>query len=122
MRSGRAEKEYSFGAISWQAYSSEGRADLPVGMHADGAEHYLQVTGAGAKSWVYRYSSRGKARKMGAGLASAVGLADARIKAGECRTLRQGGIDPIQARDARRPRAALDAAKRWQSFELVAAW
>ena len=67
MRSGRAEKEYSFGAISWQAYSSEGRADLPVGMHADGAEHYLQVTGAGAKSWVYRYSLRGKARKMGAG-------------------------------------------------------
>jgi hypothetical protein len=27
------------------------------GMHADGAGLYLQVTGAGAKSWLYRFNT-----------------------------------------------------------------
>jgi integrase len=80
-------------------------------MHADGAGLYLQVTSAGAKSWVYRFSLRGKAREMGLGSLSAVSLADARTKAAECRSLRQEGIDPIAARDARRAQAALDEAK-----------
>jgi integrase len=85
--------------------------DMPAGMHADGAGLYLQVTGAGAKSWIFRYSLRGKPREMGLGSLSAVSLADARTKAGECRTLRQEGIDPIEARNARHAQAALDAAK-----------
>jgi len=34
-------------------------------------------------------------------------LADARTKAAECRRLRQDGIDPIEARKARRQQAAL---------------
>jgi hypothetical protein len=54
-----------------------GRA-LPAGMYADGAGLYLQVTGTGAKSWIYRYSIRGKAREMGLGSLSAVSLADMR--------------------------------------------
>ena len=85
--------------------------DMPAGMHADGAGLYLQVTGAGAKSWIFRYSLRGKAREMGLGSLSAVSVADARVKASECRTLRQEGIDPIEARNARHAQAALDAAK-----------
>lgn len=85
--------------------------DLPAGMYADGAGLYLQVTGAGAKSWIYRFSLRGKAREMGLGSLSAVCLADARIKAAECRTLRQEGIDPIVAREVRRAQAALEEAK-----------
>jgi len=84
---------------------------LKPGMYADGAGLYLQVTGAGAKSWVFRFSLHGKAREMGLGSLSAVSLADARTKAAECRRLRQDGMDPIDARKARREQAALDAAK-----------
>ena len=51
-----------------------GRA-LPAGMYADGAGLYLQVTGTGAKSWIYRFTLRGKAREMGIGSLSAVSLA-----------------------------------------------
>jgi integrase len=84
---------------------------LKPGMYADGAGLYLQVTGAGAKSWVFRFSLHGKAREMGLGSLSAVSLADARTKAAECRRLRQDGMDPIEARKAQRQQAALDAAK-----------
>jgi hypothetical protein len=35
------------------------------GMYADGAGLYLQVTGGGAKSWLYRFSLHGRAREMG---------------------------------------------------------
>jgi integrase len=69
------------------------------------------VTGAGAKSWLYRFSLQGKAREMGLGSLSAVSLSEARIKAGECRRLREEGVDPIEARKVRREQAALDAAK-----------
>jgi hypothetical protein len=85
--------------------------DLKPGMYADGAGLYLQVTGAGAKSWLYRFSLRGKAREMGLGSLSAVSLSEARTKAAECRRLRQEGIDPIEARKAQRQQAVLDAAK-----------
>ena len=84
---------------------------LKPGMYADGAGLYLQVTGAGAKSWLYRFSLQGKAREMGLGSLSAVSLSEARIKAGECRRLREEGVDPIEARKVRREQAALDAAK-----------
>lgn len=85
--------------------------ELPKGMHADGAGLYLHVSASGTKSWIYRYSIRGKAREMGLGSLTALGLADARIKAGECRALRQGGIDPIEERKIEWAQAALDAAK-----------
>src|SRR5262249_10054524 len=81
------------------------------GMYADGAGLYLQVTGAGAKSWIYRFSLLGRAREMGLGSLSALSLTDARTKAAECRRLRQEGVDPIEARKAIREQAALDAAK-----------
>jgi integrase len=85
--------------------------NLARGMYADGAGLYLQVTGAGAKSWIYRFSLNGKAREMGLGSLSAVSLAEARIKTGECRRLCQDGVDPIEARNARRQQAELEAAK-----------
>ena len=37
------------------------------GYHLDGAGLYLQVTKAGAKSWVYQYTINGKRREMGLG-------------------------------------------------------
>ena len=85
------------------------------GMYADGAGLYLQVTGDGdahiAKSWIYRFTLRGRAREMGLGSLSIYGLAEARIKAAGCRRLAYEGIDPIEARRSERARAALAAAK-----------
>jgi hypothetical protein len=87
-----------------------GRA-LKAGMYADGAGFYLQVTGEGAKSWIYRFTLRGKARGMGLGSLSAVSLADARVAAARCRGLRQAGRDPIEVRKAERAQAALNDAR-----------
>jgi integrase len=91
-------------------------------MYADGAGLYLQVTGAGAKSWIYRFSLRGRAREMGLGSLTALSLSDARIKAGECRRLRQEGVDPIEARRANREQVALDAAKAITFKEAAASY
>jgi integrase len=86
-----------------------------VKLFADGGGLYLQVTpGSGTtfKSWIYRYaSSAGRERFMGLGSLDAVSLADARVKAAECRKLREQGIDPIDAREAQRASAAIERAK-----------
>jgi hypothetical protein len=84
---------------------------MKPGMHGDGNGLYLQVTGAGGKSWIFRYTLHGKAREMGLGPLSALGLADARMKAAECKRLCLQGIDPIEARKTERDRATLDRAK-----------
>ena len=76
-------------------------------MYPDGAGLYLQVTGAAAKSWVLRYSLRGKAREMGLGSLRKVTLADARRKAAECHKLLDGHVDPIEHRAQARAAAAL---------------
>src|SRR5580704_3242559 len=96
--------------------------DLPTGMYADGAGLYLQVTGAGAKSWIYRFSFRGRSREMGLGSLSAVSLLEARVKASECRGLRQEGIDPIESRKACWEQAALEAAKTVAFKEAAASY
>jgi integrase len=80
------------------------------GMYADGGGLYLQVTGPGAKSWIYRYMLRGREREMGLGSLSAVCLADARAKAAECRSLRQAGVDPIDRQMEARHQARFNAA------------
>ena len=86
------------------------------GMYADGGGLYLQVTvngrdGEPAKSWIYRYMLRGRAREMGLGSLSAIGLQEARARTGECRKQRHDGIDPIDARRAEREQAILEAGK-----------
>jgi integrase len=86
------------------------RASEP-GMHPDGGGLYLQITERGAKSWSFRFMLNGRAREMGLGPLHAVPLADARVKATECRRLRYEGIDPIEARKVERDRARLAAAK-----------
>ena len=78
-----------------------------LGMYPDGAGLYLQVTGANAKSWVLRYSLRGKAREMGLGSLRKVTLADARRKVAECHKLLDGQVDPIEHRAQARGAAAL---------------
>lgn len=84
---------------------------LAPGLYSDGGGLYLQVSEAGTKSWTFRFKQAGRARDMGLGALSTVGLADARAKAAQCRRLRQEGLDPIEARKADRAQQALDAAK-----------
>jgi integrase len=83
---------------------------LKPGMHADGGGLYLQVTESGARTWIYRFMLNGRAREMGLGPLHIVSLAEAREKARECRKIRHEGIDPIEARNARKAETRLAAA------------
>lgn len=86
-----------------------------AGFHADGRGLYLQVSGTGAKSWVFRFNSptrtypasdkdgnphkaagRPLARWMGLGSVVDVPLANARERAREARRLLAAGVDPIE--------------------------
>ena len=73
------------------------RAKRP-GVYSDGGGLYLQVTRTLSKSWLFRYMRYGKARGMGLGPTHTVSLADARIKAFDCRRLLLDGIDPLEDR------------------------
>ncbi|MDB0573090.1 tyrosine-type recombinase/integrase [Ralstonia solanacearum] len=81
------------------------------GYHADGAGLYLQVSKAGTKSWIFRYKLDGRAREMGLGPLHSIGLADARERAANCRKQLLEGIDPIEARNAKRMAQRLEAAR-----------
>jgi hypothetical protein len=77
------------------------------GRYADGGGLYLQVSTAGTKSSLYRYTLNGSNHEMGLGPVSAIGLADARIRAAEVRKLKWEGVDPLQKK--REERAAAKA-------------
>ncbi|KQP04535.1 site-specific integrase [Methylobacterium sp. Leaf93] len=81
------------------------------GMYGDGGGLWLQVTGKGAKSWIFRFTLHGKAREMGLGSANTFSLAEARENALACRKLRAEGHDPIEVRNCQRQEAAIEAAK-----------
>lgn len=81
------------------------------GIYRDGGGLCLYVSGATAKSWVYRYTLNGVAREMGIGSLNAVSLAEARVRASECRRMCSAGIDPIEARKTEREKTRLGAAK-----------
>ncbi|MGH1571372.1 tyrosine-type recombinase/integrase [Methylobacterium sp. P31] len=81
------------------------------GMYGDGHGLWLQVTGNGGKSWIFRFKIAGRAREMGLGSAHTFSLAEARERARECRKLTADGIDPIEVRKEKRQEAALEAAK-----------
>lgn len=72
------------------------------GYYGDGDGLWLQVTGSGAKSWVYRYRQGGRQREMGLGSARVITLARAREKAMDAARARSDGLDPIEQRHARR--------------------
>jgi Arm domain-containing DNA-binding protein len=70
---------------------------------------YLQVTGTGAKSWVFRFKQKredGKfrARDMGLGGYPTVSLAEARRRASEAREHRDADKDPSPKETAQRPK------------------
>lgn len=78
------------------------------GYHLDGAGLYLQVTNAGTKSWVFKYTRNGRTREMGLGALIALPPDAARRLADEARGLVAAGIDPIEKRKAE-SKAALAA-------------
>jgi integrase len=89
------------------------------GMYHDGGGLYLQVSAAGTKSWIYRFTLDGRAREMGLGPLNAISLAEARKRAAECRRMRHDGIDPIEARGAQRDQKRLEGA-RSMTFDVCA--
>jgi len=105
-----------------------------LGKHLDGANLWLQVGPSGSKSWYLRYTLRGRHREMGLGPYPHVGLAEARDKAAAQRRLLLDGIDPIEARNAKRPvreRVTFAAAakqyiagheKSWRSADHARQW
>jgi integrase len=100
------------------------RAKQP-GRYADGGGLCLQVSGAGAKSWIFRYmrgrteAGRPREREMGLGSLGAVSLAEARQLAQDARKLLAQGTDPLEAREAARAAQRAEEA-RGLSFEAAA--
>jgi Arm DNA-binding domain len=116
------------------------RAKKP-GMYGDGGGLYLQVTEAGAKSWVFRNwvperdpttgdlvrdpttnKVRGRSREMGLGSFSVVSLDEAREFAADARRLRHRGNDPIEARREAKQTAAIEKAKALKFRDAASAY
>jgi len=69
---------------------------IKPGKYGDGGGLWLEITESGAGRWYFRYMQRGRARERGLGSYPALGLAKARAKAAECRTMVVEGKDPIE--------------------------
>ncbi len=70
------------------------------GYHADGDGLYLQISPAGARSWIFRYRFGDRRREKGLGPFQDVGLADARAARDALRLGLLKGIDPLAGRAA----------------------
>lgn len=81
----------------------------------DGEGLFLQITPAGSKSWLLRYTLAGRTREAGLGSygepPEGVTLAAAREKAADLRALAKAGADPVDTRKAQRRQAEADARK-----------
>jgi integrase len=93
-----------------------------AGLYGDGAGLWLQVSPAGAKSWLFRYMRHGKAREMGLGALHTVSLAEAREKARQCRVMLLEGKDPLAEKQAARQQERLTAAKTITFSECASAY
>jgi integrase len=72
---------------------------MKPGRYADGGGLYLEVSSAGAKSWVYMWKRQGKRREMGLGGLRVISLSQARQLADDARRVVAGGRDPLEERD-----------------------
>jgi integrase len=81
------------------------------GYYGDGGGLWLQVSSAGTKSWIFRFTRQGRQREMGLGALHTVSLAEARDKAKRCRQQLTDGLDPIDARKAIKSARALEQAR-----------
>jgi integrase len=93
-----------------------------AGYHADGAGLWLQVSGKNAKSWIFRYSLRGRVREMGLGSACKLSLAEARGERDRYNRLLRDHVDPIEHRKRQRAEAALADAATITFKEAAAAY
>lgn len=82
-----------------------------AGYYGDGAGLYLQVSAAGTKSWIFRFTLRGRQREMGLGGFPDVSLAEAREKRDRARKLLADGVDPLEAKHEQRRTNSLAAAR-----------
>lgn len=82
-------------------------ANAKPGFHPDGGNLGLQVSPSGAKSWLFVYTFRGRAREMGLGPLHDVSLAAARKAASAWREVLREKRDPIEIRNERRVAEAL---------------
>ncbi|MGV1017568.1 MAG: tyrosine-type recombinase/integrase [Fluviibacter phosphoraccumulans] len=80
-----------------------------AGYYLDGAGLYLQVSKAGSKSWIFKYTRNGKTREMGLGSLLALPPDAARRLADEARTVIASGVDPLEKRKADTAAATLAA-------------
>ncbi len=87
------------------------RSKNTPGLFADGGGLYLQITEAGAKTWIFRFMLTGKRRDMGLGAVHTISLAEAREEARRCRQLVREGIDPIERRKAAKLAAKAEVVK-----------
>ena len=85
---------------------------LQAGLHRDGDGLYLQVTGPESRSWIFRYSFRGKPRWLGLGSTQHVTLAAARNARDDARTEIRRGVDPVAARKEQRAQERIGTVKR----------
>ncbi|WKZ84149.1 integrase arm-type DNA-binding domain-containing protein [Ralstonia pickettii] len=85
-----------------------GKLDAP-GHYPDGGNLYFQISETGSRSWIFKFTLRGKSREMGLGPLSSVSLAAARVEAAKCRDLLREGIDPIEARKVEQNKRAQEA-------------
>ncbi len=89
--------------------TARGVATAGPGMHSDGGGLFLRVKGNG-RSWVFRYTERGRKREKGLGPASAVSLAEARKRAAAAREAVTDGRDPIDGGTAAREAVTFEQA------------
>jgi len=84
---------------------------------ADAGGLYLEVTPNGARRWFVKYRFGGKERRLAVGNYPGVSLKDARKARDDARKTREGGADPVQARQLERAAASASSAT---TFEAVA--
>jgi integrase len=75
---------------------------LPAGTHCDGNNLYLVVKATGSRSYMLRYSWRGRMQKMGLGATDKIKITEARDAAIDANRLLVKGINPRDHRDEQR--------------------
>ncbi|MCA3721351.1 site-specific integrase [Phenylobacterium sp.] len=92
--------------------------NLEAGSYIDGGGLRLLVKPTGARSWVFRFTLRGKTRDLGLGDAGPDGvkLSEARDLAAALRLKVKAGVDPLEERE----REAAEALARAQADKIAA--
>lgn len=90
---------------------------------SDGGGLYLQITPGGTKSFLFRYTFKGKPQAMGLGPTFTVGLAEAREMAQQYRSMVLKGVDPKEERDRSKvaPNAVQDKSFQWCAEQYIEA-